>query len=1448
MSKKILGLDLGTNSIGWALVEKEDEFTDGKIIGAGSRIIPMDQETLGNFEKGNTVSATAERTNFRSIRRLRQRSLLRRERLLRTLNVLGYLPKHFLDGINWTDKPGKLIEEHEPKIAYKETEVNGKKFYEFIFKQSFQEMIEDFKKVNPTILLKQDGTPAKVPYDWTIYYLRKKALETKISKEELAWILLNFNQKRGYYQLRGEEEEENPNKKVEFFALKVIDVQKDEAIKKDDHWYSLILENGWIYRRTSKIPLYDWKDKVKEFIVTTDLNEDGSIKTDKEGKEKRSFRAPDDNDWTLLKKKTEQDIYQSEKTVGAYVYENILTKPYSKIRGKLVRTIERKFYKDELQQILKSQINFHPELRNENLLRKIAQELYKSNINQQQLITSKDFIYLFINDIIFYQRPLKTKKQTIGKCSLEKRIFRDKEGVKRIENLRATPKSNPLFQEIRLWQWICNLAIYDKSDNASCTDLFLKTQNDKVSLFDYLSTRKEIDEETLFKFLLTQKGIKSKDIKTEWIKYRWNYVEGKTYPCNETKNALLNALAKGGELLKRFHLTAEHEYALWHIIYSVKDKEQYEKALKTFARKKNLPEDELLNAFRKIKPFDDGFASFSEKAIKKLLPLIRIGKYWDYTQIENSIKNRIEKIINGEYDETIPDRVREKAIMLRDEKDFQGLPLYMAQYVIYGRHSEPETAEKWESISDIDEFLNEFKQHSLRNPIVENIVLETMRVVRDIWATYGKGEKDFFSEIHIELARDMKNTKDEKQRKTKIITENENTNLRIKLLLAEMAVYSEVENVRPYSPMQQEILKIYEDGVLGSGIEIEDEIMKISKMPQPSPTELRKYKLWLEQKYQSPYTGEIIPLNKLFTPAYEIEHVIPQSRFFDDSLSNKVICEEPINKLKDSQLGFEFIKNHHGEKVVFGNKEITVLSIEAYENFVKKTYALNRNKRNKLLLDEIPESMVSRQLNDTRYISKYISGLLSNIVRGDETDNGVNSKNLLSTNGSITTILKNDWGLNDVWNDLILPRFERMNMLTKSNMFTAWNEKHKKYIPTVPIELSKGFSKKRIDHRHHAMDALVVACTTRSHVNLLNNEAAQTGKRYDLNRKLRHFEKVVIKNPKSGDNKVAEIPKEFIKPWPTFTQDVKNKLENIIPSFKQNIRIINKATNNYLKWISENGEYKKRPVKQTGTNWAIRKPLHKDTVSGKVILPWVKVPKDKIITATRKALDSSFDKSKIESITDTGIQKILFSYLEFKDNKPEIAFSPEGIEELNLNIRKFNNGKFHQPIRKVRVFETGSKFPLGQKGNKTKKYVEAAKGTNLFFGVYIDKDGKRSYETIPLNTVIERLKQGLPEVPEETEKGQKLDFYLLPNDLVILSDGNQIQDLKINKFSYSENDPLDKVFKVVSFTGSRLSCIPVTVANVIINKSEYTQLNKLEFTKEKEIMKKIRITRLGLIN
>ena len=1453
-SKPVLGLDIGTNSIGWALVQNDFEKKEGNILGMGVRIIPMSQDILGEFDKGNSVSQTAERTAKRSARRLRERHLLRRERLHRVLNVLKFLPEHYASEIDFTDRLGKFIGEAEPKLAYRKVwnEEKQKHVYEFIFRKTFEEMLEDFRVHQPGILTNEKGEAKSIPYDWTIYYLRKKALTQKIEKEELAWILLNFNQKRGYYQLRGEEQEEDQSKSVDFYSLKVVDVIADEENKKGETWYSLVLENGWVYRRSSKIPLFEWKDKVRDFIVTTELNPDGTVKTDKEGVEKRSFRSPSEDDWTLVKKKTEKDISLSGKTVGEYIYDALLQSPQQKIRGKLVRTIERKFYKEELRRILQKQQQLHAELHSEDLFAACIRELYRNNTAHQEILEGKDFLHLFVNDIIFYQRPLKSQKSSVGNCTLEFRKYRDKAGIEHIQYLKAIPKSNPYFQEFRIWQWMNNLSIYEKDREINVTSEFLSSRESFEQLFEFLTNRKEIEQKPLIRFLLEKKGLKGKQLNAAIDKYRWNYVEDKSYPCNETGVLIRNRLEKVAGVSPDF-LTREIEYNIWHIVYSVNDPVDYVKALGSFSGKYGLDKESFVEVFRKFPPFKSEYGAYSEKAIKKLLPLMRLGRYWSWENIDERSKSRIEKIISGEWDENIADRVREKTAHLGSENDFQGLPLWLAQYIVYGRHSEAAHAGKWNSADDLQNYLKEFKQHSLRNPIVEQVVTEALRVVKDIWVKYGNGAKDYFGEIHVELGREMKNTAEDRKKLTKQNIENENTNLRIKEMLVELKNNPQYENVRPYSPMQQEILKVYEDGVLNSGIEIEDDILKISKTPQPSSSDLRKYILWLEQKYRSPYTGRVIPLSKLFTTEYQIEHIIPQSRYFDDSFSNKVICETAVNKLKDNQLGMEFIKSHKGEKVELGMGEVaTIFSVEEYEEFVKKHYAQNRSKRLKLLMEDIPEKMIERQMNDTRYISRFISSVLSNIVREESNDDGVNSKNLVPGNGKITNALKQDWGLNDVWNELILPRFERMNQLMKTTGFTAWNENHQKYLPTVPLEFSKGFSKKRIDHRHHALDALVIACMTRDHVNLLNNIHAGSKTRFDLNRKLRTFKRASYVDPKTGQHIERDVPDVFIKPWPGFTQDAYAALNRIIVSFKKNLRVINKATNTYEKWMDQEGVLKKVLLKQSGMNWAIRKSMHKDTVSGKVSLPHVKVAKGKILTATRKQLDTTFNVKSIEAITDTGIQKILKNYLASKGGDPELAFTPEGIEDLNKNIAQYNDGKWHQPIQKVRVFEEGSKFPLGQKGNKKSKYVEADKGTNLFFGVYISSEGKRSYETIPLNVVIERQKQGLSSVPETNEKGHRILFHLSPNDLVYLP----TEDESVNQDSIwidkVDRQVAENIYKVVSFSGNRIFFVRQDIATSIVNKSEFSTLNKMERSicgrMIKETCVKLHVSRLGEIH
>jgi CRISPR-associated endonuclease Csn1 len=561
------------------------------------------------------------------------------------------------------------------------------------------------------------------------------------------------------------------------------------------------------------------------------------------------------------------------------------------------------------------------------------------------------------------------------------------------------------------------------------------------------------------------------------------------------------------------------------------------------------------------------------------------------------------------------------------------------------------------------------------------------------------------------------------------------------------------------------------------------------------------------------------------------------------------------------------------------NEEFRIFSLSEYEAHVNQYFKSNHQKLKNLLSEDIPEGFINRQMNDSRYISKLVKGLLSNIVRED-VEQEATSKHLIPVTGAITSKLKNDWGLNDKWNEIILPRFERLNQLTQSNHFTTTNT-NGKTIPTVPDELSKGFSKKRIDHRHHALDALVVACCTRNHTHYLSSLNAEK-KNYSLR------DKLLIKNEQGHYTKVFKMP------WQGFAVEAKNNLEKTVVSFKQNLRVINKANNKFWSYKDENGNLNQdkngKPVKKLrkqtkGDNWAVRQPLHEETISGKVKLPWVKCEEGKYTYATRKPLDKTFSLKKIKNITDTGIQKILINYLtqeKFKeiDKKgkvtfnSELAFSHEGLEDLNLNIEKFNNGKSHKPIYKVRLFEKGSgRFALGYKGINSKKYAQGS--PNLFFNIYKNKDGQY-YETVPLDEVIihqknlsnlaKKNKSPVPISNSITQRRKEIlvdyKMTLSPLDLIYIPTADELVNIDSIDFSNLSKSQLNRIYNVNDFSGLTCYFTPNTISKSICPKevdmkfdakkkkitgSFDTKTASLDGVSIKEICIKLKIDRLGNI-
>jgi CRISPR-associated endonuclease Csn1 len=201
----------------------------------------------------------------------------------------------------------------------------------------------------------------------------------------------------------------------------------------------------------------------------------------------------------------------------------------------------------------------------------------------------------------------------------------------------------------------------------------------------------------------------------------------------------------------------------------------------------------------------------------------------------------------------------------------------------------------------------------------------------------------------------------------------------------------------------------------------------------------------------------------------------------------------------------------------------------------------------------------------------------------------------------------------------------------------------------------------------------------------------------------------------------------------------------------------------------------------------------------------------------------------IESVTDTGIQKILINHLENykervddegKEIAPQaLAFSPEGIKELNQNIKLLNKGKSHQPIYKVRLTDAkGTKFPVSEEGTKSSKYVATASGSNAFCGIY-QKGKERMYYVPTLRESVESLKQGYEPCPDSHPEDveYKLHFVLNPNDIVYVPTEEEIENSNSVDFKKLSNNQLKRVYKFTDSSGTTMNFVPVNIATPIID-------------------------------
>ncbi len=425
---------------------------------------------------------------------------------------------------------------------------------------------------------------------------------------------------------------------------------------------------------------------------------------------------------------------------------------------------------------------------------------------------------------------------------------------------------------------------------------------------------------------------------------------------------------------------------------------------------------------------------------------------------------------------------------------------------------------------------------------------------------------------------------------------------------------------------------------------------------KPTRNDILKYKLWKEVGEVCPYSGKSIGLKELYSGNVHIEHIMPYSKTLDDSQANKTISISSENKFKGNRT----------PKQAYGSDP------KKYNQILDRVKRFNHRKAQRFqeTIEEFykDEDFASRQLNDTAYISREATIYLRNIC-----------SDVQCVNGRSTSKLRNLWGLN-----------------------YYLNEKDKNI-------------KNRDDHRHHALDAIVVALTSRFMLHKLS--------RYNG-----YFE-----SDGWREHEVDYID-EFPAPWDDFNTDVQKSISNIIISFKQNTKV--------------------------------RGRLHEETIYGRRRTPWldyVKDDKGQSVYYIRKQLDS-LTSNELKHIVDKKIKEIIFNRLieHGVDTSEKKMKVPKGVFKEPLYLES-KDGETKKLIKKSRVAKPFN----GAVEIRKDAHVET--GNNHHIILYKDiESGKTKGKTVSLFEATRRIKKGLPVIDKVLDNNSEFVMSIIMNEMFLV--------------------------------------------------------------------------------
>ncbi len=840
------------------------------------------------------------------------------------------------------------------------------------------------------------------------------------------------------------------------------------------------------------------------------------------------------------------------------------------------------------------------------------------------------------------------------------------------KNKTKCPSSHPMYEEFRMLSFINNIKIQTPNDSA-LRPLSAEEREIIMPLF-FRKSKKQFDFEDIAKKLAPKKhyGFYKKSSDAE-MPYLFNFPMDTSVSGCPVTAALKDIFGENWiDALLETYTLAEGKSRLgvvndiWHALFFYTD----ETKLAEFGKNRLQLNDEEAKKFSEISLPSD-YASLSLKAICKILPYLRRGLIYSHAvflgnlcEVMPQYEWNIEEMRNAAIDNVIHEMNQ------IDSKDARTFEVCIKEYLKEQYHVSDEKLKKLYHPSMMEMYprvqrTNNHGVYQLGSPRIDSVrnpmaMRSMFRLRKLVNRLLEEGKIDQDTEIHIEFAREL-NDANKRNAIAAYTKENQNKN-----------------------DEARKKIRILFKAETGNDIE-------------PTDVDVLKYVLWEEQGHICLYTGKQIRISDFVgaNPKFDIEHTIPRSVGGDSTRMNLTLCDSRFNReIKKTKLPTELSEhddimarvNDWREKYesldgqIRRQKKLSkgATTKDQKDALIRKRHLLElqrdywRGKYLRFTMESVPDGFSRRQGTDISVISKYARLYLKSLF-----------KHVYTVKGIATSDFRKIWGIQKVYS-----------------------------------------KKERVNHVHHCIDAIVIACIGLDEYNKL-------GAYY-------HDEE---NHEWYGMSKAY-----FKKPWSTFVEDVEKVQDEILVYHYTPDNMPKQGRRRIMVEVKVNGRRKKMKLLCKGD--AARGSLHKDTYYGAIMQSGEDTP----YYVVRKNVDNHLSDQDIKNIVDDVVRGII-----------QNAVAKGGKDALNGTI--WMNEEKQIPIKKVRCI-TSVKNPLSfehrkprdtsNKSYKNDYYV--APDDNYLMAVYkgVTSKGKVKYMYEFINMI------------------DAARFYKQSNDKVLV-DGNIVQ-------------------------------------------------------------------------